>query len=394
LSLLGLITAFFALIVGLMQREPKVILAYSSMSKMGFLLLLIGLMLGQPELAGLGVVAVVFYAAHHALCKAGLFLGLGLHEIMGACASSGASATALGCEPKAKRARSWVFAGLSLLALALAGAPLTSGAVAKYLTKPLLVDLPWDWSQNWSQNWSRDWSGNWLDPLLWLMALSSMLLMARFLWLLWSASSLPVVTGARRDAGAGHAAGDQSATASRLPPLITNPIPATPLLAWSLLVVVVLLLPWRFGPAASWLTNAATLGVALGLCLGVLYLARKGRNPLMNLVGRVPPGDMLPWALGGARALGSAGWWLWRLWHHGVASVGARLARGFGVGQGSGATTTPNPAPGRAGQTDLGRRTLSKGSIESELRAWPVAGALWLGLGTLLLFLLIMGGMG
>jgi formate hydrogenlyase subunit 3/multisubunit Na+/H+ antiporter MnhD subunit len=300
LSLLGLGTALFALAVGLMQREPKVVLAYSSIAKMGFLLLLTGLMLSQPEQVGVGVSALVFYAAHHALCKAGLFLGLGLYER----------------QPAGTRAHWWLLAGLGVLALALAGAPLTSGAVAKYLTKPLLQEAPWEW----------------LAPLLWLMTLAAMLLMARFLWLLWPD-----------------------------PPVASTPggVPKLPALAWSLLLGVVVLVPWVFGSAASWLTNGVNVLLALACSALVLGLSHWGKNPLAMFIGRVPPGDLL-WPLQlGMHTLSRLVRWLRRVWRR---------------------------PPGR-----LVANPRSGGAPEAELRAWPVAGALWLGIGALLLLLLIAG---
>ncbi|MBK5970928.1 MULTISPECIES: proton-conducting transporter transmembrane domain-containing protein [Thiorhodovibrio] len=370
LTRLGLGTAFFALAVGLMQREPKVVLAYSSISKMGFLLLLTGLMLGQPELAGVGVAAMVFYAAHHALCKAGLFLGLGLFEREH---SRG---------PAATRVRAWLLAGLGVLALALAGAPLTSGAVAKYFTKPLLTDLPWD------DSWAC------LSPLLWLMTLASMLLMARFMWLVSRDSGLvnPDV-----NAAAGRLANPAAKEVANAQGVAANQAPMlnTPLLAWSALVVVVLLLPWVFGPASSWLTNTATLVLAAGICIGVLRLAQQGRNPLRSFVGWVPPGDLLAWALAGARALSAAGLWLWCGWHLGLERAVRCLASAWGGATGCGANASPNLNQGAAqpGSASAIRPGLSGSPSEAVLRTWPVAGALWLGLGSLLLFLLVLGGM-
>lgn len=425
LAWLGLGTAFFALAVGLMQREPKVVLAYSSISKTGFLLLLIGLMLGQPELAGVGVVAILFYAAHHALCKAALFLGLGLFERQDADQDSSQYPSqypsqspshdtiynpsrytsdhpnadlnadprdharhhphAHPSDPAAARVRLGLLVGLGVLALALAGAPLTSGAVAKYLTKPLLTDVPWQ--------------GSWacLNPLLWLMTLGSMLLMARFLWLLAPASfQIP----SRRAMGEEHAVAPAG-------------LATAPVWAWGFLVGLVVLLPWFFGTATSWLTNTANLAVALGLCLAVLHLDRQNRNPLTSFVGWIPPGDVLPWVLGGARALSAAGSWLWRGWRRGLASNVLRLAWVSGAGLGSGpsagprpdlkpdSSPAPSPAPSpvpsqEAGQpgADLAiRRQHPAPDPEVVLRTWPVAGALWLGLGCLLLFALVMGGM-
>ncbi|AFL76360.1 proton-conducting transporter membrane subunit [Thiocystis violascens] len=148
LSAVGLLTMFFALPIGMTQSDPKVILAYSSVSKMGLLMLLLGLILSDPALAPVGIAAITLYAAYHALVKGGLFLGVGLRK-------------------SAALAQPLVLGGLVILALALAGAPLTSGAVTKYGIKPLLDAANWTW----------------LAAAVALSAVATTLLMARFLWI-------------------------------------------------------------------------------------------------------------------------------------------------------------------------------------------------------------------
>lgn len=145
----GLITLFFAIPIGLVQSDPKVILAYSSVSKMGFLTLILGLILLDPALAPSGVLALVLYAAHHALAKGGLFLGVGLRHH--------------------GPAQPLVLVGLTVLALSLAGTPASGGAVAKYGLKPVLLGPDWSW----------------LNAAVTLGALATTLLMARFLWVMW-----------------------------------------------------------------------------------------------------------------------------------------------------------------------------------------------------------------
>ena len=107
----GITGIFFGAIAGLLQRSPRLLLGYSSISKMGVLTSGMGAALAWPETAPVVIAAVVIYAAHHALVKGALFLGLGLVEREGL--------------------RPWIQVGLVFLALALAGAPLTSGAFAK-----------------------------------------------------------------------------------------------------------------------------------------------------------------------------------------------------------------------------------------------------------------------
>ena len=151
----GLITLFFALPIGLVQSDPKVILAYSSVSKMGFLTLILGLILLDPGLAPTGVLALTLYAAHHALAKGGLFLGVGLRHY--------------------GLVQPLVLAGLVVLALSLAGTPASGGAVAKYGLKPVLLGPDWAW----------------LGAAVTLGAVGTTFLMARFVWVIWRTEPHP-----------------------------------------------------------------------------------------------------------------------------------------------------------------------------------------------------------
>lgn len=136
-------------VIGLTQRQPGAILAYSSIAQMGHFALGVGAGLAVPELWPIIAVALIVYAAHHALAKAALFLGLGV------VARHGASPAYL--------------AGLALPALALAGAPFTSGMLAKLGLKDALAALPAPW-------------GDTIPLLLAVGALGTALLMARLLW--------------------------------------------------------------------------------------------------------------------------------------------------------------------------------------------------------------------
>ena len=148
---LGFTAAFGAAVVGLCQADPKTILAYSSISQMGLITVLVGLALAQPELWPLAGPALALFALHHGLAKGALFLGAGLLP---------------GCRGRARRL---VWSGLWVPALAIASAPFTSGALAKYGLKDIA---------------SR--SEVFHGPLVvWLLALSSVttsLLLGRFLW--------------------------------------------------------------------------------------------------------------------------------------------------------------------------------------------------------------------
>jgi formate hydrogenlyase subunit 3/multisubunit Na+/H+ antiporter MnhD subunit len=153
---LGLAAAFYGALVGITQRNPKAVLAYSTISQMGLIALPIGAALMQPALWPAALVVAWIFALHHALAKGALFLGAGL-------ATHAASHASRAC----------LFVGLALPALSLVGAPFTSGAIAKAALKSDLAGaLP----------------PPWLDVLAFcfpIAAVGTTLLMARFLWLLW-----------------------------------------------------------------------------------------------------------------------------------------------------------------------------------------------------------------
>lgn len=232
----GLAAAFFGVAVGLVQREAKVILAYSSISQMGFMTLGVGLGLLVPQAWPLLLPAVTLYALHHALVKGGLFLGLGLAG-----------------------GRRAVLVGLGLLALSLAGAPLSSGALAKQgLKQALPPTSPWE---------------AWLPALLALAALGTSLLMARLLW----------------------------RVARSVTPMWEDP-PRRVFLAWWLAVVLGLTGLWWLPEAALAQTSAGLWATAWPVLAGGLLAGGVG----VALAGRrlpgIPPGDLL-WPL-----LGLVGW--------------------------------------------------------------------------------------
>lgn len=222
---LGLAGAVLAAGVGVLQSRPKTILAYSSISQMGLMICGVGLIFLLPDLGDLLLAAVVLYALHHGLAKGALFLGVGIVE----------------------RSRApWVLAVLAVPALALAGLPWTSGALAKRTLKSPLYEAP------------ADWVGT-VEALLTLAAVGTTLLMARFLWCLW-------IKGAAR------------------PGLL----PWQMWLPWLTLSSAALILPWVWtGQAGSaWsLIWPLSLGVVLSLA-GLL--AWRGRP-----VPQVPEGDVL-----------------------------------------------------------------------------------------------------
>ncbi len=157
----GLIAAFFGVAAGVTQRDAKTALAYSSISQMGFINAALGVGLASADAWPLALAAIVTYAAHHGLAKGALFLGTGV----------------VGRERDRGR-RTLALAGMLFAALAIAGAPLTSGAVAKEYLKSLAPVAPVQWPLP-------------LDVLLGLAALGSTLLMARVLLLVHGSEQAP-----------------------------------------------------------------------------------------------------------------------------------------------------------------------------------------------------------
>lgn len=118
LVIAGVVGAFGAVLVGVGQTEPKTVLAYSTVSQLGYLAIVIGVALAVPRLAPACIAAAVVYAVHHALAKGAAFLGVAVwkHQAVG-------------------RRRLLVAAGLLVAGTAIVGAPFSSGAVGKYATK-------------------------------------------------------------------------------------------------------------------------------------------------------------------------------------------------------------------------------------------------------------------
>jgi hydrogenase-4 component B len=223
LVVIGVTGIFFGALLGLMQRRARLVLGYSSISKMGVLTTGMGAALAWPAGAPVLIGALALYAAHHALVKGALFLGLGLAERGGV--------------------RPWLLGGLCILALALAGAPLTSGALAK---SSLTAGLPA--------------GAHHLVTVLAASAFLSTLLMARFLLLVWK----------------GRAA-------------TPAPYPSEAVTAWLLLLALIVTAPLALAVDGQLLANAVP--VALGALLALLlrqaserlpapWAARRRRRPL------------------------------------------------------------------------------------------------------------------
>ena len=114
---LGFISAFYGVAIGVTQRDPKTMLAYSSISQMGVIAAALGMALASADQGA--ATNVAFYAANHVLVKAGLFLTVGAIAALDG------------------RARTLALIIAALLGLSLAGLPLTGGALAKLALKDL-----------------------------------------------------------------------------------------------------------------------------------------------------------------------------------------------------------------------------------------------------------------
>lgn len=249
--LLGLAAAFYGVVVGLTQRDPKTLLAYSSISQMGIMTMAVGLGLTAPDAYPMILIVITVYALHHGLNKGALFLGVG---VIAACQGV---------------QRRWVWLALWLPALALAGAPLTSGMLVKLMLKAQTVNAPEQWIAL-------------LPMLLSVSALATTLLVGRFLFLL----AKPKTSTSEHGSAIGL------------------------IIPWALLVVTALVLPWWFAPLSptTWqITNiiSSLWPVLLGatLIIAVLFWMRHRQRPagMLSPQGhehsgfalRIPAGDLL-----------------------------------------------------------------------------------------------------
>ena len=151
----GMITIFAALLMGVQQDNAKPVLGFSSVSQMGIIALGLGAGLMEPRAWAAIAPVLIFLAAHHALAKGALFLGVGAWAVAGGLAGRVALTLALGVP-----------------ALVLAGLPFASGALGKEALKEALKTGPEIWLP-------------WLTLALTLSGLATTLLMARALALIW-----------------------------------------------------------------------------------------------------------------------------------------------------------------------------------------------------------------
>ncbi|AGA31804.1 NADH-ubiquinone oxidoreductase chain M [Thioalkalivibrio nitratireducens DSM 14787] len=248
----GLFAAFFGALVGVHQKQPRIVLAYSSISQMGLISVAIGAWMTFPALGPLLATAITIYAFHHALAKAALFLGTDV------------------VRHRTRGFATWLWIGLSIPALALAGL-MPSGLIAKGSLKDALAAAeaaPEAWQQ--------------LPLLLALAAVGTTALMARHLWLL-------RLEAAQDDAPSGAWYGWALVTAASLFGILLLPLwgmhghwpfaakdlvaTVWPVAMGGLLAVIAwrLLRPWPVPPAdvLELLTPLPCLAVRAGRAVGV-----------------------------------------------------------------------------------------------------------------------------
>ncbi len=292
---LGLLAAFFGVLAGLMQRDPKTLLAYSSVSQLGLITLGTGVGFLGPDAWELALVAVMVFVLHHGLAKGALFLGVGV---------AGAAGKHLWLQRLA-------LTGLAVAALALAGAPFTSGELAKSLLKDATHTA----------------HAPWADLLLALSSVATTLLMLRFLLLI------------RTEMGEAHQA---------------KPYQLWIWLPWAGLVALVVaitwLLPWYVelevaDPGAVTLARVWSavwpVTAGIGVFGGAQYVLH--RAP-MQIPWRIPPGDL-------------------------IVPIEAALRRTPGIVE-----RPPIPSPRRVVVGRFQRRRWSLRRIEEALAQWGTAG--------------------
>ncbi len=121
LLIVGVISMFYGVVLGMVQAKAKAVLAYSSISQIGYLITIIALAWQVPDERQSWALLLALYAVHHGLAKGALFMGAGL------AAHSRFSPL------------HWLLALVP--ALALAGLPFSSGGAVKVTLKSAAGDI-------------------------------------------------------------------------------------------------------------------------------------------------------------------------------------------------------------------------------------------------------------
>jgi len=148
----GLLAAFGAVVAGSFQRDPKTILAYSSISQMGVMTVAIGIGFLRADAWVAVFPVLLIYALNHAFAKGALFLGTGI--------------------ARTRIPPGLLMAGLIIPAFAIAGGPWSGGAIAKDALKSAAADV-------------TETMAPWLNLALPLTAVGTSILLGKFLWIVW-----------------------------------------------------------------------------------------------------------------------------------------------------------------------------------------------------------------
>ncbi|KPQ03211.1 complex I subunit 5 family protein [Marinobacter sp. HL-58] len=151
----GAVASLGAAALGVCQQRPKTVLAYSSISQMGLMVLMVGAALADPQRAPVLLPVIALYTLHHGLAKGSLFLSAGL------------------LLPSARMHRALMWLLVALPGLSLAGLPFTSGALAKLAMKEALAEDKLEFAL-----------AGYLSPLMTAGAVATLLLVLRYLWTL------------------------------------------------------------------------------------------------------------------------------------------------------------------------------------------------------------------
>ena len=279
LMALGITAALYAALTGVLQKNPRALLGYSSMSQFGLMTVGVGSGLATAEIWPAATAAVIVYVVHHGLAKAALFA---------------VSDTRNALSTQVPR----LLVALSAVpALALTGFPLTSGAVAKVGLKGVVHDAPEAWAHA-------------FDILLPVAAVGTTLLVARFLVLTFTeVSGLNSVATSSTTATSAT-----SAPSTASPTVLRNRAGALGILLAATAITLWIAPSESVAYAAKksltseylWvLTWPVIVGVAIAT--GAWFVRK---SQLSLLLGRVAPGDV--WA--GALAALDRRWVVYQEW--------------------------------------------------------------------------------
>ncbi len=123
----GALAAIYGVIAGLNSKQPGAVLGGSSISQMGLITVVFGMGLLNQDAGIYAIPVLILYVVHHSLAKSSLFFSYDLTTREGKIVSH------------------FQLAAILFTALALAGMPFTSGAIAKTAFKELATHLgePW-----------------------------------------------------------------------------------------------------------------------------------------------------------------------------------------------------------------------------------------------------------